>query len=622
MEYIGVNPTTNIKRFTSVKPPNAYSQAVKDNIKLISFGKDAQLFGSVIYRIQKYPGDVDLVEEFKECCSMEEVINKFAKRLKNMVKDITSMKNHFFSEFKAGEDKRFDVNIGRLENGIYHISSELKKKTFELYDKYLLSDEEATIISDIIDRKSNLGGNDYDIVYNIFREHKILRWSATEILNGSKKLPGGKVKDLHQALSEHGHVKIDMITVVNGRFIEMTNFVALAYEENGTYHFININLNENHNIPVMLPIEIEKLYYSNFYYSPFKMCKRIYSLARHNKDIVTLEKIIPFVSSNTSLLYQIRSELETIILIMEKYKNPSPSTINNQIDNMKFRLSSVLELSDEDLELIYELIDEALLEKNKKIKIDLLSEIKNHLKVLINYETIVYLEKVGLNPPPSYLLPQEAKYNRNIVRRPTTNPKNPLKEKLGGSISSWLFRKGANLYRRNYCDGKARQLLDGEYHYGCHNFTGPGTRIDLPEVSNYPPYNDIDNCSRIHDIEYEQYRGQPDKIRKADEDAIKCYNKYPDQNGYLVAKSGINGKMALENVLPIVIKSIAPDFSGVGYEAGCEDCQGGCEDCEKYEGGYRTSSGICDGSSICGGLILPSSYMLRRFDEELENLLK
>ena len=36
-----------------------------------------------------------------------------------------------------------------------------------------------------------------------------------------------------------------------------------------------------------------------------------------------------------------------------------------------------------------------------------------------------------------------------------------------------------NIYRANKCDGKSRPLEIGEMHYGCHNYTGPGTRIDL-----------------------------------------------------------------------------------------------------------------------------------------------
>ena len=47
-----------------------------------------------------------------------------------------------------------------------------------------------------------------------------------------------------------------------------------------------------------------------------------------------------------------------------------------------------------------------------------------------------------------------------------------------------------------------RYLKNGETHAPLHNFTGPGTRIDLPEVRNFKPYNGIDACSKIHDFQF------------------------------------------------------------------------------------------------------------------------
>jgi|SRR5580693_381860 hypothetical protein len=138
-------------------------------------------------------------------------------------------------------------------------------------------------------------------------------------------------------------------------------------------------------------------------------------------------------------------------------------------------------------------------------------------------------------------------------------------EKMTGG--NFFFRKIANLYRRNYCNGKARQLKDGEYHLGCHNFTGPGTRIDLPEVANYPPYNDIDNCSKQHDLDYleaseKDAETRARMIRDADRRVIECYQRYPNESGYKAALLGINSKMKLEDVIPILMKSITPNYFG------------------------------------------------------------
>ena len=131
------------------------------------------------------------------------------------------------------------------------------------------------------------------------------------------------------------------------------------------------------------------------------------------------------------------------------------------------------------------------------------------------------------------------------------------------------FQTGANVYRKTSCSGKARPLFSGEKHIGCHNFSGPGTRIDLPEVLNFKPYNNIDACSRQHDIDYNNTKGlsgieRQRAIRKADEVVLNCYDKFPNDSGYSLAKAGIKGKMVAENVAPSLVKAVA----GEEYQGG------------------------------------------------------
>lgn len=796
MSYIGVNPNRNIRRFTEVKPDSSYPLSALKEIKLLTFGRDktAQPFGSYIYRIQKYPGDLDLVEEFTECCSLDDVVTQFAKALQNVVRKINKERLHYFSEVKAGLDERYDVNIGEMLDGTYFPNLELKEFSQRLFKKKLLSKEENDIIQYILSSEEVLGEDEYDTIHYIFRNHRIIRWSDEEILKGFKILPGNKKITLKYALSQSGkndeenHIKIDMISELGGRLVEITNFFQLAYEDEGEMHLVNIDLEKNHDIPTQLPKEIEKLYFSNMYYSPFKMIKRMYSLGRHNLDQNLLSKVIPFVSSNTSLLYQIKSEIDTIILVIERIKSYPKKSIARQLDDMKLRLSTVLELSQDDLIQMNNMIDKINFITSKYEKVDLLKDLKKLIVAHVNMQTINYLQKVGLNPPPYQYLPPKHTYDVNHIRGPGENPVDPYKKYLaiidtqmkgkggynvyypasdhhfpnffedpnssfilsnrirsnpglheipkteltvelnpllqqeplltkhsqikldkakefiekqleeqmlgeGSTIGAWWsafirryrnenkedeldniyeeekeppifegkggngaqyahnyvmplymnenlkipklqqnemhlhpqtassyasdytnrgygpslkgvhinnapwvlngqimsgihasgcdncglknfrkkkqglefegagpYQKVANVYRKLACKGKARPLLDGEYHYGCHNYTGPGTRIDM--YPNYPPYNNIDACSRQHDLDYSNAQGNPQLIRQADEKVIQCYNKYPNENGYNIAKLGINSKMALENALPLLVKSVAPSYFG------------------------------------------------------------
>lgn len=414
---------SDFRKYLEKKPESSYSPQVLKEIKLLSYNKNdlAQAFGSYIYRIQKYPGDIDLVDAvyecntvngLKPCTSKSQLISNFAFAIKKIVKDIVELKSHYYSEIKAGLDKRYIFDIGNMEYGIFTPNMDFLNKIDSLYNSELLNDNEYDTIISIL-KNNVINGNGFDTINNILRERYILRWNVHEILQGFKMLPGKKRIELNKALEMNTLCKIDMITLINGRFIEMTNVYGLGYYDK------ELILLNNTADATTLPLEIEKLYYSNKYYSPFKLVKRIFAYCRHqylDPTIINklpyeqiLEKIIPFVSSNVSLLYQIKSELDTIILILEKFKDPSPESIIKQLGEIKNRLSTILEISDDDLNYLLDQINFYYLIKSTKndIKIDTLESITYVLKKYINVLTIDYLNSVGMNPPPFIILPSK-----------------------------------------------------------------------------------------------------------------------------------------------------------------------------------------------------------------------
>jgi hypothetical protein len=144
----------------------------------------------------------------------------------------------------------------------------------------------------------------------------------------------------------------------------------------------------------------------------------------------------------------------------------------------------------------------------------------------------------------------------------------PAGDGFGGSIATKLFQKVSNGLRKRLCHGRARDLYEGELHAPCHNYTGPGTRMDIPLVYNYQPYNEIDNCSRLHDIDYDGIFRMPagkekeQAIREADEKALICYDKFKNTQGYNWAYTGIKNKTRLENILPSITRKLAGEYFG------------------------------------------------------------
>ena len=141
---------------------------------------------------------------------------------------------------------------------------------------------------------------------------------------------------------------------------------------------------------------------------------------------------------------------------------------------------------------------------------------------------------------------------------------------------AFMYVSNAHRFYEKYKKGNKkpiRYLKEGEIHVPLHNFTGPNTRIDLPEVKNFQPYNNIDACSKKHDLIFHELFKLPlgkersEKIRQADKEALECYSKYPTEQGYQLAYNGINSKIALENISPMLFdKLMGQNYRGVEPE--------------------------------------------------------
>src|SRR5690606_11974822 len=114
----------------------------------------------------------------------------------------------------------------------------------------------------------------------IFRERKIIRWNESDLLKKYKILPGNLKIKLNEALQYQTFVKLDVIAFINNKFIELTNFFILMYEKDGILHPINLSYNfydDNEKIKIyekQITEDIEKLYFSDMYFNPFKAAKR------------------------------------------------------------------------------------------------------------------------------------------------------------------------------------------------------------------------------------------------------------------------------------------------------------------------------------------------------------
>ena len=410
---------------------------IKNALRKISYNpSNIDPFGSWIYKSQLYPGDIDLVETEEITGTREEAIKKFVKITKTIIRNIMKSDNYFIGDIKAGFDRRFMIDIGiilyrSIEDGGNKIEGfhkgKVDKEIEELHSKELITEDEANEFIELSDMVK-LKTSKWEELYEKLREKWLLRWSPEEILKGYKHLPKGVKYSLSSAIQDPTLTKIDMWTDkgMNGRFIEFSNVLTYIRidKQTGEREVINyendiINLAEN------LKKEVAKYAFSEVFYKPTKMIKRMWSIARlyikrgkhideesYIKDIKILTQIL---QSDIGRLSQIISDLDVLKLITAsesenniKDEDIPYDSIFNELSNIIYRMQNLYEIGedeenylDEAIEGIEYTIEE--LTKRKDINNSII-EIKKFLNDVLQKFTKSLLEKVGYYPPPKRFL--------------------------------------------------------------------------------------------------------------------------------------------------------------------------------------------------------------------------
>jgi hypothetical protein len=391
--------------FVEKKLPESFNLDQKNAINTVSGNiHDSVPFGSFIFRAQYFPGDIDVIEfinvcdkDKKNCDSHTNLIIKTWKILISIIRKLEGNKHYYYSESKIGQDHRYHFDV---DDPLF------SEKVESLHHNKLLKDDEFNLIMNLY-RKGNLNELDKDTINEFFRLKYTLRWTKDEILNGYKMLEGRKVKYIIDALNDFGPIKIDLFAPINGNFIEITNFFVLVEFINGKEHIVNIDFDYLKSIKG----QIKKLS-SELFFKPFKLAKRIWALSRYLNDKKVLKILTPLLESNSARIYQINSEIETLILMFERVNALPVDMILKQIDNFKSRLVLAYDINF-DQKMIYGIIDKIVNDYHKlgpKDTIKLLKQIKDYLSDIINDYAINYMKKNKLYPVPKKYIGDDHEY--------------------------------------------------------------------------------------------------------------------------------------------------------------------------------------------------------------------
>ena len=446
------------------KPTSSFNLYVDDELKNLSYAKhDSTImpFGSYLFRYQKYPGDIDLIEDIVGN-SKQEVVKNFCKRIKEIVRSIQKKKGHYYSEVKFGQDLTYAIKVGYLKEGVYYVNPSLKQTLIKLYNNRQFSKEDYIRCMDILRGGNELHFDVFDEIIKIIRSYFIIRWTPAEILNNKKKLKSNKFITMEQALILSSLTKIDEIVYINGVFIEVTNIYHLQYKEHGQVEELNKNYISN-----VIPLEIERLFYSNMWYDPFKMLKRVVSYCNfminetnndHAAHYEIVKQLVPFLISNISLLNQQKGFLENLIKINEIKPNLPQIQNKGALDKIKDLLANIQEIDQTELIFLNKLLIKSM-QKFNKLDIEKITEI---LQSKVNFHTIKFLNSIGWEHLPDIVLPNDytitldnplsdlidkqckRSYVDTIVRNPIENPKKEFKKHINvlERIPSMPFMKG------------------------------------------------------------------------------------------------------------------------------------------------------------------------------------
>lgn len=619
---------------SQLKNRQAVSKEIIKGLKTISVDPENLIhYGSWVYKSQQYPGDIDVTELVSHCCDIETATKEFVKDTQRVIKNIQKKGNNsYVGDIKAGWDPVFKINIGDLTFNkvgkpkiLNYCPDQIRELLESVHRLKLMTTPELNNFLKLVPNKIDQLG--FETLHKELRKKWLLRWDPEEVIQGYKILSRDRVLTLAEAINMPTMTKVDMWTNVNGRFVEFSNVLSYYLVDKKKKKILLNFINKPEQLIPQLKQEIQKYAFTELEFKPYKMVKRMWSLARITKDYKMIEILTPIMQTDLGRISQINSEMETIVLMLESIKKPPMKEIIDEIDSWKYRLDSVYEL-DIDFDNLIKIFDKITSSKttntkgNKKYIIEKLTKIRETFKHIVEKETMIQLKRFNLYPPPPNYLPavnfstlrdgenlvigdldckKEGSgcedcdgngilFNGNIGLKggivegdeyPSPFKKNKVKaftlgdwdegdydpkgnfigdandKRFGSSIATAMYQKLANAYRRVSCSDKARPLKEGEMHPKCWNFCGPGTRIDLDEVRNYPPYDNIDSVCKTHDIDYHEALGKPDKeqlIRQADNKMLNSLEQYKSEPGYNLARLAIQGKVSAENLLPSFVK--------------------------------------------------------------------
>lgn len=391
---------------------NSLSDETMKIIRLVSTLPDTKPVGSYLYRIQKFPGDIDMMEQIIKIGSREEAGELLDKDMRRIIYKVKSCPKVYFADFKAGVDPAFKIDIGRMKNFrsvVGYKRGKILTKLGQLKRNGYLTKLEYDVLRSLTVPKPTLA--DWYNLKEAIRKKYILRWSPAEIIQGFKKLPGLRIKEFKKAIAEDSISKIDVWAWLNNKYVEVTDYFITYYIPKGQRRTVKIFPSQPEFEYAMKHDATQ--FFSPFFYNPMKSIKRMWALAMRRKDIKMLKKINPLLTSGYMILYQVIGDIKTLKDLLGKIVSPNFKNIRREIGDFKERLSHIYEFDynedviNQQLDILFDMFRKSTYTDDRTNKIAKMGEIAKELQIILNKNMQKYIDKHIKPIPKSYLLPKE-----------------------------------------------------------------------------------------------------------------------------------------------------------------------------------------------------------------------
>lgn len=402
----GIKPSKEALKLLQQKPIISYTIPTIEAINMISTKKFPKVViaGSYIYRVQRYPGDIDLTDTIiKVKKGKSDPIGQLVKSIQDIIirikKEILGKTNFFLGDIKIGMDrdyKQLIKGIGEIKSGRivgYNYSKSIKELN-RLKRKKLIASKDYDEIKELLKKKPSL--LDFELLLKKFNDLVVYRWRGSEIVRGYVEFADEKLT-LREAIQSPGVIKIDMYYWLNNRFVEITSFLQLYIKKKGKLMNVNIRRKDSDYVPDMKE-QLHK-YLSKFHFNPFKALKRMLVLSFIGKDDRDSKLLSKLMSSGYAIMYQAVGDLKVLLEMINTIEAPPYEKMGIEANDMKDRLAHIYEFKIP--EKIYEKINDLYIDFSNGRRDEIektLNDLINNLSNMLNKNTVLWIRRNKLLP--------------------------------------------------------------------------------------------------------------------------------------------------------------------------------------------------------------------------------